>query len=532
MSLHASRALRGAHDWQWGAVWHGRRGPVPVSNVPGLCLSCGCRPEGPHGAAHRNGCGRPEAPAVQSNHGVNAGAAKWRLGVQVVHRGGKVGPENGCWPRAATLAWPSPPFGYERHRHQTDAAQGHGDQPRGSCSIPRFSVVLENRHGIPLDLATTHQRPGDDRSCVVDPGRSSTFTQGASMPSTRWWRTGPPPKDDRRPSEWTEHFDESWRWSWQLTCGRCWCGPFPNNGTSQTRPLVNTSPHLPQMPPKLHLKFKGITPKTARLYRQEINRFFLYVSSEFGSFPKDVIQLDDCMADFINMLYQEGESVSHAGWLLSGFKRFLPTLRRELVTAQQYYNNWIRDHIPVRAVPMPWSVAKTLAAVAYDGGHTDIALLLILGLSTADIHLDRRTSMLAVTLQMTKTARNHAQTLALQNKALVEVVQHLLHQLPEGKIWAFTPRGFRLCFGALLEHCQPAPCSFSVYSLRRGGATDAYVRSRSLDVVVTQGRWKDQRTARIYLDDARAALQKMHLPEGLRSLVAQYRRFWCLLLHR
>lgn len=27
------------------------------------------------------------------------------------------------------------------------------------------------------------------------------------------------------------------------------------------------------------------------------------------------------MAEFINMLYQEGESVSHAGWLLSGLKK-------------------------------------------------------------------------------------------------------------------------------------------------------------------------------------------------------------------
>lgn len=56
---------------------------------------------------------------------------------------------------------------------------------------------------------------------------------------------------------------------------------------------------------------------------------------------------------------------------------------------------------------------------------------------------------------MTKTARNHAQTLALQNAALVQVV----HRLPEGKIWAFTPR-FPPVFGALLEHCDAGPCSF------------------------------------------------------------------------
>ena len=77
----------------------------------------------------------------------------------------------------------------------------------------------------------------------------------------------------------------------------------------------------------------------------------------------------------------------------------------------------MRDHVPVRAVPMPWNVAKTVAAVAYSEGHYDLALLLILGfafyLRTTDVHLNKKTSTVAVTLVMTKTARNHAQTLAL-----------------------------------------------------------------------------------------------------------------------
>ena len=81
----------------------------------------------------------------------------------------------------------------------------------------------------------------------------------------------------------------------------------------------------------------------------------------------------------INELYQEGEAVSHAGWLLSGFKRFLPSLRRDLVTAQQFYNNWVRDPVPFRAVPMPWGVAKTLAAAACEKSHHDLSLLPLLG---------------------------------------------------------------------------------------------------------------------------------------------------------
>ena len=296
------------------------------------------------------------------------------------------------------------------------------------------------------------------------------------------------------------------------------------------------------MPPKLHLRFKGITPKTAALYRREVRRFLDYAMAELGRLPRTVVELDECMGEFINELYQEGEAVSHAGWLLSGFKRFLPSLRRELVTAQQFYNNWVRDHIPLRAVPMPWAVAKTLAAAAFEGGHHDLSFLILVGfafylrtmelitLKTTDVHIDRRSDTVVLTLAKTKTARNHAQTVAMQHSGLAKILVLLLQHLAPGPIWRYSPRGFRMCFSAILDHCRATVCCFTVYSLRRGGATHAYVCSRSLDLVVVQGRWRDQRTARVYLD-ARASLLKMNLPEGLQQAMWRYRTFWPRLLN-
>ena len=297
------------------------------------------------------------------------------------------------------------------------------------------------------------------------------------------------------------------------------------------------------MPPKLHLRYKGITPRTATIYRRAVHRFLEYAQSELGRLPRSVLELDEAMGEFINMLYQEGEAVSHAGWLLSGFKRFIPSLRRELVTAQQFYNNWVRDHVPYRAVPMPWSVLKALAAAAFDGGHPDLAFLLLLGfafylrtmemiqLHTTDVHVDQPADTVILTLSHTKTSRNFNQTVALQHPMLAKLVAHFLLLLPPGPIWRFSPRGFRQCFAAIIDHCHGTGCGFTVYSLRRGGATHAYVCSRSLDFVVVQGRWKDTRTARIYLDDARASLLKMSLPEGLRQVMRHYARFWPSLLN-
>lgn len=294
----------------------------------------------------------------------------------------------------------------------------------------------------------------------------------------------------------------------------------------------------PGMPPKAHLKFKGITHRTATIYRKEVQKFLRYAEAELGRLPQEADELDQCMAEYINALYQDGEAVSHAGWLLSGFKRFVPSV------PQQYYNNWIRDHIPQRAVPMPWEVAKLIAAKACELGHFDLALLLLLGfafflrtmelifLTTEDIHLDAAASHVVVTLAATKTSRRAAQSLVIQNSTMVQMVQHLLPKLPKGKIWRFSPKGFRQCYAELLHHVGADPCGFTVYSLRRGGATHSYIQTKSLDYVAVLGRWKDYRTARIYLDDARAVLLKMSFPHDLRVGLWTFRHFWRDTLHR
>ena len=297
---------------------------------------------------------------------------------------------------------------------------------------------------------------------------------------------------------------------------------------------------LERMPrAKLHLKFKGITGRTLRLYKREVSRFFEYLELEDQQIPATAVDLDECMAEFINVLYQEGESISHAGWLLSGMKRFLPRVRRELLTSQQFYNNWVRDHTPVRAVPFPWVVVRTMAGLAFQQGHPDIALLLLVGFSfflrtmemlkleIEDIVVDGFRGTTFVALHETKTSKQFQQSLVFQNPQLAQLVTVLKGKLPPaGGVWRHSVHTFRQCFQALLEALHVAPLRFTMYSLRRGGATHGYIQSHNLDKIARQGRWKDHKTAKIYLDDARAALIQMDLPQEFRAKSSQIAKFW------
>lgn len=227
--------------------------------------------------------------------------------------------------------------------------------------------------------------------------------------------------------------------------------------------------------------------------------------------------------------------------MLSGFKRLVPRLRYRLPTAQQYYQNWLRDHVPQRAVPMPWLVAKALSAAAWKTGHYDLAVLLLVGfcfllrtmefvmLRREHIVVDLPSSQIVVTLERTKTSRQFQQSLVLRHRSLAIILSEAFRFLPaHGPIWQSTARSFRQCFTRLLAHFELEPYGFSPYSIRRGGATHVYVTSRDLHFVTLQGRWKDICTSRIYLDDARATLVKLSFTLPLSHRLSLFAAWWSL----
>ena len=87
--------------------------------------------------------------------------------------------------------------------------------------------------------------------------------------------------------------------------------------------------------PKRHLKYLGVRKRTIDLYKREVSLFFDYLSFHNIKVPTSMETLDLEIGEYINHLYQEGEAVSRAGWLLSGFRRLYPRTRRVLCLAQQ-----------------------------------------------------------------------------------------------------------------------------------------------------------------------------------------------------
>ena len=105
------------------------------------------------------------------------------------------------------------------------------------------------------------------------------------------------------------------------------------------------------MKPKLKrsLRYVGPYPRTLRAYRTALDRFLKFVKKKKLPISRPR-QLDHQMAEFVDVLFQEGEPLSYVGHLLSAVKRFHPQLRLELPESSQFLRNWQRSYVPQRAI--------------------------------------------------------------------------------------------------------------------------------------------------------------------------------------
>lgn len=195
------------------------------------------------------------------------------------------------------------------------------------------------------------------------------------------------------------------------------------------------------MPRATHLKYVGIRPRTLRLYRFEALQFFSYLATLGLGLPSTFARLDDLLAEYINFLLQEGESISRVGWVLSGFCRFYPRVRKELAVSQQWYNNWTRAHVPERAPPITWKILRAGVALCEKENWSHLGATLLMGfifmlrtqemllLTTDDILFLNGT--IAIRLVATKTSRQYEQSLSFDDSKLVRILQQFMEEFRE-----------------------------------------------------------------------------------------------------
>lgn len=273
---------------------------------------------------------------------------------------------------------------------------------------------------------------------------------------------------------------------------------------------------------------KQVSNSTQAKYTFAVVWFFRWVAIHQVTMPREPWQIDQLVCQAVETLWQEGESRGMCGNLLSGLSLGMPPLRGHLTGSWRLWSAWGKQELPIRAPPLTLAMAQAVAAVCWEWGFSDVAVLVtvgflcflrteeILGLRVKDIVFGANLDSAHLQLPFTKGTRRSGgvEGVSLQCRFTVPVLKHLVQGLlPGDKLLRRSPLQFRRLFKAacselrLDERVRP-------YSLRRGGATHFFRVTGSMDAVMEAGRWRDQRTARIYVNTALLELHDLLLSKA------------------
>eukprot|EP00435_Cladocopium_sp_Y103_P007817 s1173_g2.t1 len=278
---------------------------------------------------------------------------------------------------------------------------------------------------------------------------------------------------------------------------------------------------------------KGRSPSRPvnRLLRQTAVLFHVYARIHRLSL-RSSRKLDHAVAEYLNSLFQEGDSLAQAGHLMSGLKRFCPELRTALPEASQYYKNWQKIHRPERAIPISWEMAQALGGVSFTLHYPGVALMFLLGflcflrtaemLSLQALHvvMHHRAQRLTIIIPFAKTSNGNPQVITCDDRRVFHLAASVKAALePTAFLWPGNATNFRRFWISLLDLLGFSAEDYSPYGLRRGGATWYFLESGSMDATLHRGRWACSRTARQYIDQGTLAMARFFWSPAQRSKV-------------
>ena len=274
-----------------------------------------------------------------------------------------------------------------------------------------------------------------------------------------------------------------------------------------------------------------IAPKTRVRYDKAIKAFFHWSElcgiDAFGNNAAVV----DCVEEYIEMCWQEGEARATACDCLSGLQFFVPDMRGRLLGAWRLCKAWQRQELPVRALPLALSMVQAMAMLRVRKGQwrTAAAYLVafavflrtseILGLRKQDVVLDRGSANTAVLhLGYTKSGkrRGEPESVVLRNSEAVLALGFALEGLDPGDCLVnATPAVFRKQFAEDVRRLGLSSEKYKPYSLRRGGATHQFRSGGTMAEIAEVGRWTHLGTCRVYVNDAVGEVTQVTLPKAV-----------------
>jgi integrase len=291
---------------------------------------------------------------------------------------------------------------------------------------------------------------------------------------------------------------------------------------------------------RLPLQDLLLAPASLSAYQRAINNFFQYsrlsLQQLHSASPREI---DHLLAEYIQHSFDSSGSFTNAAHALHAVIFHRPDLKQHLFVSRQCIKGWERVKHSTSHPPLTWELTVVIACtLAHSGYHAPSVAMLVAfdcylrvgeltRLRRCDIVMPHDPRMgqahtgMAVCLPKTKTGPN--QSVSLQSPVVADILYHWVRrlQLPSGstrRIFDFTESHLRRLMQNACRSLGIGATPYVPHSLRHGGATADFLRTKSIEHVQFRGRWKSMESSRRYIQTARALLAQYHVPPRLNEL--------------
>jgi hypothetical protein len=286
------------------------------------------------------------------------------------------------------------------------------------------------------------------------------------------------------------------------------------------------------------LKHQRVHEKTANIYNAALALFSAWLQCEQQPLPQHESEMDPLACAYAEVLWQEGESKQDLANLLSALEFEEGSLRYHLRCSWRLYGAWKKAEMQQQCTPMLAKWCRALAGAALARSWPEEAFLFLLAfdcllrsveaatLCPCNLEINEAATMGSVCLSASKgqTRSGIKEMVTISDRVLVRWAKALKEmKRPGDLLMVGGSKALRRKFKTCVEDIGLQDQNLQLYSLRRGGATEVFRSSGSFHEVADRGRWKNLRTARIYVDSALQDIAQLETAEHAKLKRAERR---------
>ena len=266
---------------------------------------------------------------------------------------------------------------------------------------------------------------------------------------------------------------------------------------------------------------------------QDLLRHYGVSPREVHVLGEDGEDADSLVANYLEAQWRAGAGIALANNTVAGVCFAVPKLRRRLDLSWALLKAWRRAEPAARVLPFTPEIVGAMAGLAARAAAFDVACLLVISfegllrggeafaLTAADV-LDRG-EVIVLRIRTSKTAagRDAAEAVVIRSQVAKQLLRLTVRGLQPGEALSWrSPSQLRTSL-ATLARGLGVTGPFSWHSCRRGGASDFFLKSSSMEATLVRGRWASTMTARIYIESAVADLVRVR-PEDDAAAAVRY----------